>query len=96
MDKLDYVEEPKRKLSLTQIKALKFDDTYIVDVIFYSSNNPNRFDEPTGKLTNKIKPAFTDIWGNRYWMASIGDGVRQYNINTPKGTQGLSLTTTIW
>ena len=22
--------------------------------------------------------------GNRYWMASIGDGVRQYIINTPK------------
>ena len=22
--------------------------------------------------------------GNRYWMASIGDGVRQYSINTPK------------
>ena len=22
--------------------------------------------------------------GNQYWMASIGDGVRQYTINTPK------------
>ena len=83
LDKFDYVEEPIRKLSLSQIKALKFDDTYIVDVIVYTRNNPNRLDEATGKLTNNIKPAFTDILGNRYWMASIGDGVRQYIINTP-------------
>ena len=68
---------------MSQIKALNFEDTYIVDVIVYTRNNPNRFDEATGKFTNKIKPAFTDIVGNRYWMASIGDGVRQYTINTP-------------
>ena len=84
LDKLDNVEEPKRPYSLTQSKALNFDNTYIVDVIFYSRNNPNHVDEATGKLTNKIKPAFTDILGHRYWMVSIGDGVRQYIINTPK------------
>ena len=84
LDKLDNIEVKKRPYSLTQIKALKFDDTYIVDVIFYTANNPNHFDGKTGKLSNKIKPAFKDILGNRYWMVSIGDGVRQYTINTPK------------
>ena len=76
LDKLDHVEEDKRKLASTQIKALKFDNTYIVDVIVYATHNPNQLDEATGKIPNKIKPAFTDIVGNRYWMVSIGDGVR--------------------
>ena len=30
------------------------------------------------------KPAFTDELGTRYWMAHIGEGVKQYTINTPK------------
>ena len=84
LDKLEHVKDKKRPYSLPQIKALKFDDTYIVDVIFYTTNNPNHFDEKTGKLSNKIKIAFKDILGQPYWMASIGDGVRQYTINTPK------------
>ena len=52
LDKLDYVEEDKRKLSLTQLKALEFEDTYIVNVICYTTNNPNHFDEATGKIPN--------------------------------------------
>ena len=84
LDKLNNIEEKKRPHSLSQIKALKFDDTYIVDVIFYTANNPNHFDAKTGIPENKIKVAFRDILGQPYWMVSIGDGVRQYTINTPK------------
>ena len=78
------VEEKNRPYALTQIKSLKVDDAYIVDVIVYTTNSPNRFDEATGSLTSKLNKAFTDLLGNRYWMASIVDGVRQYVINTPK------------
>ena len=57
LDKLEYVEQEQRKLSSSQIKALTFEDTYIVDVICYTTNNPNQLDEATGKAHNKIKPA---------------------------------------
>ena len=63
--KLDIVEEGKRKPSLTQVKALTVDNTYIVDVIFYTRNNPNHVDEATNKLLNHIKPDFTDILCDR-------------------------------
>ena len=63
LDKLDNIEVKKRPYSLTQIKALKFDDTYIVDVICYTRNNPNHFDEKTKKKINNIKPAFKYILG---------------------------------
>ena len=91
VDKLEYVEQEQRKFSSSQIKALTFEDTYIVDVICYTTNNPNQLDEATGKAHNKIKPASTNEVGNRYWMVSIGDGIRQYTINTPKYFNSLEL-----
>ncbi len=69
---------------MTKLKALKFDNTHRVDAILYTRNNLNQFGETTGKIPNTIKPAFTDEVGERYWMASIGDGIRQYIINVPR------------
>ena len=51
--------------------------------MFHTRTNPNQVDETTGKIPNNIRPAFTDELGDRYWMASIGDGIRHYTIDTP-------------
>ena len=37
------------------------------------------------------KTAFTDELGTRYWVAHIGEGVKQYTINTPKDLNILEL-----
>ena len=37
------------------------------------------------------KTAFTDELGTRYWVANIGEGVKQYTINTPKDLNSLEL-----
>jgi hypothetical protein len=85
---LEKYDENKPKLSLSALKALKFEKHYIVDVIFYSRNNPNQLDEITKLPLNKIKPAFYDKInenerGTPYWMTHIHDGVRQYTIDIP-------------
>ena len=96
LDKLDRAKENKQKLTLTKIKALNYDKTYLVNVIFYTSNNPNQVDKQTGLVSNKIKPAFYDKInenekGSPYWMTDISDGVRQYTINTPESFEILEL-----
>ena len=99
--KLDYVDKLDRakdvsNLTLPKIKALNFDKQYLVNVIFYTSNNPNPVNEETGLVSNKIKPAFYDKInenekGSPYWMTDISDGVRQYNINVPESFDILEL-----
>ena len=59
-DKLDRAQENKQKIASPKIKALNYDKTYLVNVIFYTRNNPNHLDELTGIMSNKIKPAFYD------------------------------------
>ena len=56
--KLDQVEEEPRKLALPNLKALDFDKTQLVNVIFYTSTNLNPVDEKTGLVSYKMKPAF--------------------------------------
>jgi uncharacterized protein YfkK (UPF0435 family) len=58
LTKLEQVIEDKHKLSLSELKALKFDKSYLVNVIFYTRNNPNQVDPKTGLVAWKIKPAF--------------------------------------
>jgi hypothetical protein len=85
---LEKYDEHKPKLSLSALKLLRFEKHYIVDVIFYTRNNPNRLDEITKLPLNKIKPALYDKLnenenGDPYWMTHIQDGVRQYTIDIP-------------
>ena len=75
---------------------MNYDKTYLVNVIFYTTNNPNSVNEQTGLITNKIKPAFYDKInenekGSPYWMTDISDGVRQHTINTPESFEILEL-----
>ena len=69
---------------------------YLVNVIFYTRNNPNHFDERTGLMSNKLKPALYDKInenekGSPYWMTDISDGVRQYTISMPESFDILEL-----
>jgi uncharacterized protein YfkK (UPF0435 family) len=54
LTKLDQVIEDKHKLSLSELKALKFDKSYLVNVIVYTRNNPNQVDPKTGLVVWKI------------------------------------------
>ena len=83
-----HVEEDKLKLTLPKIKALNFDNIYLVNVIFYIRTHPNPLDA-NDIPTNNIRPAFYDKLnendrGSPYWMTNISDGVRQYTINVPR------------
>ena len=74
------MKKKKTNLALSKIKALKFDKTYLVNVIFYIRNNPKHFDEQTGKMAKQIKPAFYEQIdenekGVPYWTTDISDGV---------------------
>ena len=96
VDKLDRANEGTTNLTLSKLKALNYDKSYLVNVIVYIRNNPNHVDEQTGLVSNKIKPAFYDKMnenekGNPYCMTDISDGVRQYTINTPESFEILEL-----
>jgi hypothetical protein len=87
LNKLEQANEDNHQLSLSELKALKFEKTYLVTVAFYMRNIPNHLDA-NNVPTNKIKVAFYDKLneneqGTPYWMTDISDGVRQYTINTP-------------
>jgi hypothetical protein len=87
LNNLEQATEDNHKLSLSELKALKFEKSYLVNVVFYTRSNPNHLDA-NGVPTNKIKVAFYDKLneherGSPYWMTDISDGVRQYTINTP-------------
>jgi hypothetical protein len=74
--------EDKHKLSASELKAVRFENTQTLHVLVYNRNNPNILDANT-KVTNKLKPAFTDELGIQYWMAYIGDGIRHNTLKVP-------------
>jgi hypothetical protein len=86
-NKLEQAKEENHKLSLSELKALTFEKTYLVNVVFYTRNNPRQLDA-NNVPTNKKQVAFYNklnehARGSPYWMTDISDGVRQYTINTP-------------
>ena len=60
VDKLDRANEGTTNLTLSKLKALNYDKSYLVNVIVYIRNNPNHVDEQTGLVSNKIKTALYD------------------------------------